>query len=240
MTSTNLTNRLTPETSDSTPEDFLSSSLAVIFPDAVANQHGDAHTALLYTSPLLPKPLRIQLADPPAEDERQLFGHYLWNASLLAAEFIEAGTVDVSSSTEQRGSAAALTRALEEGIFNVRDKRVVELGAGTALPSMMAALLGAKSVTVTEYPSDALLATLRGNVERNVRRENGPKGGEAGFCEDVVVSGHAWGETTDEFAAGRKHGFDVVIAADCLVGFFFSIHPFFSSLRVYLPPLVLS
>jgi len=239
MTSTNLTNRLTPETPDSTPEDFLSSSLAVIFPDAVANQHGDAHTALLYTSPLLPKPLRIQLADPPAEDERQLFGHYLWNASLLAAEFIEAGTVGVSSSsTEQRGSA--LTRALEEGIFNVKDKRVVELGAGTALPSMMAALLGAKSVTVTDYPSDALLATLRGNVERNVRRGNGPKGGEAGFCEDVVVSGHAWGETADEFAVGRKHAFDVVIAADCLVGFFFPFIPSFSSLRVFYPPCILS
>ncbi|PKS11674.1 hypothetical protein jhhlp_001825 [Lomentospora prolificans] len=217
MTSTNLTNRLVPETPDTDPEDFLSSSLAVIFPDAVANQHGDADTALIYTSPVLPRPLRIQLADPPKEEERQLFGHYLWNASLLAAEFIEAGTAGAPAVPPAQKAAHNKTFLLspDKAIFDVKGKHVIELGAGTALPSMMAALLGAAQVTVTDYPSPALLATLRDNIKNNVTRDNVPEGGAASFCEDVVVEGHGWGEI-DAFAETKRRAYDIVIAADCL------------------------
>ncbi|KAJ3517136.1 hypothetical protein NM208_g14750 [Fusarium decemcellulare] len=78
-----------------TPEDYLSTALGVIFPDDITNQHGDAEHSLLYASPHLPKPLVIDLADPVKEDDRKLFSHYLWNASLLLAEFIEADSLGV-------------------------------------------------------------------------------------------------------------------------------------------------
>jgi len=55
--------------------------------------HGDADRGLIYTSPHLPKPLQISLADPKGERDRSLFSHHLWNSSLLLAELIEAGTL---------------------------------------------------------------------------------------------------------------------------------------------------
>ncbi|KAF7531178.1 hypothetical protein G7054_g9127 [Neopestalotiopsis clavispora] len=88
-----LTQRLTSVTVTEDPEDFLGESLGIIFTDDVTTQHGDAANALRYTSPHLPKPLHIRLADPDTEDERRLFSHYLWNASLLLAEFVEAGSL---------------------------------------------------------------------------------------------------------------------------------------------------
>lgn len=238
MASTNLTDRLVPEIPESEPEDFLSSSLAVIFPDAVANQHGDPDTTLLYTSPSLPRPLRIELADPSADEDRLLFGHYLWNASLLAAEFIDAGTTlpppadtetdpDAIQQQQQRwgpqpgGDGPRLSPP--STYFNIAGKSTIELGAGTALPSMMAALLGAASVTITDYPSPALLDTLRRNVAHNVVPANAGPRAAGPFCHDVLVEGHAWGEM-DEFARGKRHAYDVVIAADCLVRPFFFLY----------------
>ena len=89
-----LTHRLTLTGPDPTdPEDLLGSSLGVIFPDDVANQHGDADHGLLYTSPHLPRPIPLVLAEVEDEADRRLWSHLLWNSSLLLAELIEAGTL---------------------------------------------------------------------------------------------------------------------------------------------------
>ncbi|KAI1803382.1 hypothetical protein F4811DRAFT_347226 [Daldinia bambusicola] len=200
-----LTSRISlygPPSSD--PEDYLSSSLGVIFPDDVTNQHGDAEHSLLYASPHLPKPLHIALADPDREADRKLFSHYLWNASLLLAEFVEAGTLGLPLDVG--------LRRLQPAAFNVAGLETLELGAGTALPSLMAALLGAKSVVVTDYPSETVLDTLRKNVAANAKTENSPKNSLA----PLTVEGHAWGELDTPFAVGSKGRFDRVFVCDCL------------------------
>ncbi|KAK4249782.1 hypothetical protein C7999DRAFT_12371 [Corynascus novoguineensis] len=194
-----------PETSD--PEDLFASSLGVIFPDDVTNMHGDPDHALLYKSPHLPRPIKLALADVKTEEERFLFSHHLWNASLLLAEFIEAGTLGLEIPWT-RGIAAPL------GSFDVSALRTIELGAGTALPSIMAGLLGAKGVVVTDYPSPPVLKTLRENVTASVKEASAPSGRFA--AEEVLVEGHGWGELDTPLAEGNRHAFDRVIAADCL------------------------
>ena len=216
-----LTNRLESTNADPEPEDLLSSSLSVIFPDTVANQHGDASNALEYVSPHLPRRLRIELADPPDDQDRLLFGHYLWNASLLAAELVERGTLAGDASADELDGAGEGELSAPRRTFDIRGKSVVELGAGTALPSTMAALLGAAEVVVTDYPSPTLLATLRANVARNISRENSPEGY---VPEKVEVLGHSWGEI--DGLDQRKGAFDIVIAADCLVSYSFSHQPY--------------
>lgn len=156
------------------PEDFLSSSLGVIFPDDVTNQHGDDDHGLLYVSPHLPahlpgskaKPFSISLAEPKKDDERRLFSHYLWNASLLLAELVEAGTLGLSPEvsgfrpSEVNGfGAGSGSGSISD--FDISGKSTIELGAGTALPSMFAALLGASNVAVTDYPAPAVMEILR-------------------------------------------------------------------------------
>ncbi|SPN98796.1 related to NNT1 Putative nicotinamide N-methyltransferase, has a role in rDNA silencing and in lifespan determination [Cephalotrichum gorgonifer] len=214
-----LINRLVPLKPDSEPEDFLSSGLSVIFPNTVAEAHGSVDDALLYTSPHLPRPLRIELSDPSGERERVLFAHHLWNSSLLAVEFIERGSLGVERDglpTEAEDEASKGRRAdqrpsLPMSTFDVRGKSIVELGAGGGLPSTVAALLGAEEVYVTDYPSPSLLSTLRANVARNIAKENSPTGYIPG---KVQIGGHMWGDLAT--LEDRMHAFDIVIAADCL------------------------
>jgi EEF1A N-terminal glycine/lysine methyltransferase len=102
--------------------------------------------------------------------------------------------------------------------ITVKDKSILELGAGTALPSLTSALLDARSVTMTDYPSDALISNIRQNVELNIPE---------GLRGKVEVWGHCWGELEESdddkatvemsnWVSRRKATYDVVIAADCM------------------------
>ncbi|VBB76326.1 Putative nicotinamide N-methyltransferase [Podospora comata] len=202
-----LTSRLAltgPDTTD--PEDYLSSSLGIIFPDDVTNQHGDADHGLLYTTPHLPQPLQFSLANVTEEKERHLFSHYLWNSSLMLAELIEAGTLGLDIPWSGLGG--------EIKDFDITGLETVELGAGTALPSIMGGLMGSKRVVVTDYPAPEVIKTLKENVLRGVEKKNGVDGRYR--LEEVVVEGHGWGELETPLAEGNKHQFDRVFVADCL------------------------
>ncbi|KAK7749821.1 hypothetical protein SLS53_000401 [Cytospora paraplurivora] len=232
------------------PEDYFGSSLGVIFPDDVMNQHGDADSSILYQSPHLPRPLHITLATPDGDDTRRLFSHYLWNSSLLLAELVEAGTLGLGLSGAQPkegeeeeggggGGGGGGGRGGGEGKgegsprqdkspplgpplsdFNVAGLTTAELGAGTALPSLLSALLGARRVLVTDYPAPAVISNLKDNVARNARAElspGGAGGAGGGGCEpDVEADGHSWGDFSTPLAAGNHHAFDRVFVCDCL------------------------
>ncbi|KAI9155254.1 nicotinamide N-methyltransferase [Paramyrothecium foliicola] len=210
-----LTSRITLSGAEaSEPEDYLSSALGVIFPDDVTNQHGDSEHSLIYTSPRLPKPLLLDLADPVGDTDRRLFSHYLWNASLLLAELVERDSLPPSPPGVEKPDAG-----LGAGVdFDVRGLDIMELGAGTALPSMMAGLLGARRVVVTDYPAPTVMKTLRANIARNIRPELAPAQPDGPVTPSVLVEGHAWGELapTDALCAADRHAFDRLLVCDCL------------------------
>lgn len=197
------------------------------------------------------------MAAPIEANDRRLFGHYLWNASLLVAELIEAGTLGTHAGPgpdaplpsltlptpqDDQGHRPPASRPPTSPTFSVSDLSVLELGAGAALPSILAALLGASTVAVTDYPTDTLLSVLEDNVRRNTgglgsagqeplpalavagapsqQRPNPPArypGRTPTRPERIAVSGHAWGDTTSTpFAQEHRGAFDRVIAADCL------------------------
>ncbi|KAI6246004.1 Protein N-terminal and lysine N-methyltransferase efm7 [Erysiphe necator] len=124
-----------------------------------------------------------------------LWGHHLWNAGRVTSSYLEAHPEIVCG------------------------KKVLELGAGAGLPSLVCAYLEAECVVITDYPDTALIENLKSNVERvkneinTVRKSNGLK-------SRLVVQGHCWGEDcqsilshiTDE----KNSGFDVLILADLL------------------------
>ncbi|KAG8410590.1 hypothetical protein J3459_017064 [Metarhizium acridum] len=213
-----LTSRIFFEESDTPePEDFLSDSLGTVFPDDVTNQHGDAGESLIYASPYLAKPLHIELAGPAGEADRRLFSHHLWNSSLLLAELIEKDSLGVSDLDQADSATANMT--LGSGVsFDIRGKSILELGAGTALPSIMAGLLGASRVVATDYPAAAFIKTMRDNVARNIRPEFSPPGSQTTPKSSITVQGHAWGDlpASDLFCESNRHSFDRIFAADCL------------------------
>ncbi len=187
-----------PETSE--PEDYLSSSLAVIFPDDITNQHGDQDSSVIYLSPSHGS-LELTLADPKGEASRKLFSHFLWNAGVQLAEFIEEGRVWQDENGKQR----------EE--WSVKGESVLELGAGTGLAGLVAGLEGAYKVVISDYPAGEVLKNISSNVERNItpRKLKSPK-----TVADVEVIGHEWGVLDDEFSAENKGSFGRILVADCL------------------------
>ncbi len=188
------------------PEDFIADSLGVIFPGDVTNLHGDAEHQIAYTSPHLRKPLTFDLVAPIDENERKLFSHYMWNASLQLGEFIEAACLGLDSVEISLGPPIP--------DFDVKGLTTLEFGAGTALPSIMSALLGAQRVAVTDYPTPSVLATLRTNITRNVDASISPT--DKIMAKEVSVEGHIWGKLDDAFSVANRHAFDRIFLADCL------------------------
>ncbi|PWA32137.1 protein N-lysine methyltransferase METTL21A [Gambusia affinis] len=96
-------------------------------------------------------------------------------------------------------AAVVMCMYLELGAVELKGKKVVELGAGTGLVGIVAALLGAH-VTITDR--EPALEFLSANVAANLP----PPAGDL-----VVVSELTWGQGLERFPEG---GFDVVLGAD--------------------------
>ena len=69
-----------------------------------------------------------------------LWGHHLWNSGRVIADYFQ------------------------ENPSLVQGKHVLELGAGAGLPGLVAGVLGAKKVVITDYPDEDLIENLRENV----------------------------------------------------------------------------
>ncbi|GAO14971.1 uncharacterized protein UV8b_00521 [Ustilaginoidea virens] len=140
--------------------------------------------------------------------------HHLWNGAKFMADYFE------------------------HDPSRVAGKSVLELGAGAGLPSLVAAILGAGRVVMTDFPDPDLVANMqknidacdetvepRGLIERTVdavgfvwgadaepllARLGGPRRGQEGDeDEDEDVHGHGHGH-------GQSCRFDVLVLADLL------------------------
>lgn len=112
-----------------------------------------------------------------------LWGHLLWNAGIYTA------------------------RHLDKYPELVSNKNVLELGAASALPSLVAGLIGAKRVVVTDYPDADLMANIQYNVNTIIPDE---------LKENVRVEGYIWGNEYDPLTIhldGDKK-FDLIILSD--------------------------
>ncbi|XP_061090830.1 protein N-lysine methyltransferase METTL21A [Conger conger] len=96
-------------------------------------------------------------------------------------------------------AAVVLCMYLELGQIELGGKAAIELGAGTGLAGIVAALLGAR-VTITDR--EPALDLLRTNVRDNIPPD------QQGAA---VVSELTWGEGLERFPAG---GYDLVLGAD--------------------------
>ncbi|KAL8836338.1 MAG: hypothetical protein Q9170_002952 [Blastenia crenularia] len=94
----------------------------------------------------------------------------------------------------------------------VLGKNILELGAGAGLPSLAAAIWGAKSVVMTDYPDEDLVENMRVNVD--AARDVLPPSRTG-----VVVQGHVWGADARPLLAelpSDARGCDTLVLADLL------------------------
>ncbi|KLT41145.1 hypothetical protein CC85DRAFT_276450 [Cutaneotrichosporon oleaginosum] len=112
-----------------------------------------------------------------------LWGHHLWNTARETTNYILAHP--------------ELTRG----------KRVLELGAGGALPSLACALGGAALVAATDYADASLMDNIAFNVSANL--------GSGDVGRRVQAIGHTWGaDVTPLLQAGEGGPYDLVILSD--------------------------
>ncbi|OMH80105.1 Protein N-methyltransferase nnt1 [Zancudomyces culisetae] len=119
--------------------------------------------------------------------KHSLWGHEIWNASKVLADYLEDHNKDGDNN--------------EQAL--IRNKSVLEFGAGGALPSLLCAKLGAKKVVVTDYPDIKLINCIKKSVEIN----------NSGNVVDVT--GYLWGRDSQELTSlNGGEQFDVVILSD--------------------------
>ncbi|KAF8951716.1 hypothetical protein BGZ46_003846 [Entomortierella lignicola] len=122
-------------------QDFLDGfdqSIGLFGDSAVAN--GDPGKIFDYNQGLL----QLHLANVNGSIVK-LMSHYVWNAALVMADYIEAAqTIDI------------------------RGQRVIEFGAGAALPGLLCVKRGADFVTLTDYPDPVIVQNLERNWYENL------------------------------------------------------------------------
>ncbi|KAF7211688.1 methyltransferase like 21e isoform X1 [Nothobranchius furzeri] len=125
------------------------------------------------------------------KESTDLYGAVLWPSAMVLCHFLEANRDE----------------------YNLADRNVIELGAGTGLVTIVASLLGAK-VTSTDLPD--VLGNLQYNVARNTK----------GRCKYIpLVTELIWGQEVSQRFPCATHCFDYILAADVVYA-----HPYLSEL----------
>lgn len=89
-------------------------------------------------------------------------------------------------------------------------KTVLEIGAAAGVPSIVSAILGARTVVMTDYPDPDLVRNMRYNAELAVPVINAEQ-------SSLYVEGYKWGNTVEPLVAHLPEGqttFDTLIMAD--------------------------
>lgn len=117
-----------------------------------------------------------------------LWGHLLWNAGIYTADYLDKHAKDL-----------------------VTGKRVLELGAASALPSLVCALNDASLVVSTDYPDPELISNIEDNFEAI----------KPHVANSVEVKGFIWGNDVaslfgaqEDTEITEKDKFDLVILSD--------------------------
>ncbi|KAF7659453.1 hypothetical protein LDENG_00297380 [Lucifuga dentata] len=125
------------------------------------------------------------------KESTDLYGAVLWPSALVLCHFLDT----------------------HRDKYNLLDKNIIELGAGTGLVTIVSSLLGAK-VTSTDLPD--VLGNLQYNVSRNTR----------GRCKYIpLVTELTWGQELEQRFPRATHCFDYILAADVVYA-----HPFLEEL----------
>ena len=124
---------------------------------------------------------------PP--DIGTLFAHQVWSGSIVMAEYIH------------------------QNPQLVNQKRTIEFGSGTALPSLISLSLNSAFSMITDYPNNELLSSLHETIGLNWNMIHPSNNNNEDECNRVKVTGHEWGKDVSNLTHKK---YDVALASECL------------------------
>ena len=140
-----------------------------------------------------------------------LWAEFVYNAARVIADIFDSKQIECKSKNcLELGLYTYIYIYIEIWIIHVKHK--ITIGAGAGLPSLIAALNGAKSVVITDYgtSSDRSLITA---IDMNVEMI------KSFISDSVNIIGipYIWGYDTSILSEPIEGGkFDLVIMADCI------------------------
>lgn len=156
--------------------EYFSEGISILFQEPEIN-FGDHGEKAIVNFPNHSPMIELEIADIDAKNF-SLFAHYIWKSSILMSKLLLAAPSIVAG------------------------KRVLELGAGVGIPSIVALRLGAMVIS-SDYPDENLISRLKFNLQQN-------------HCGDYQVIGHEWGEEETISLLLNQGQFDVILMADTL------------------------
>ena len=126
------------------------------------------------------KTLRVYGVQDNTRTTESLFINHVWEGSVVLSDFIINHP---------------------EIIFG---KNILELGAGTSLPSLVSSLFSPELVISTDFPDEALIDHISKLVEEN-------------SCKSICVAPFKWGDSPHELLnISKQRKFDVILLAELL------------------------
>jgi nicotinamide N-methyltransferase len=111
-----------------------------------------------------------------------LWANYLWNGAHWMSDYIDTHPSEF------------------------KDKKILELGAGAGLPSILSIRVGAKMVIVTDYPDEELVINMQKNIDTLLTSEQRSR---------ISAKGFLWGaDSTSLTTIGGR--FDIIIMCDVI------------------------
>jgi predicted nicotinamide N-methyase len=112
-------------------------------------------------------------------------------------------------------AATQLSLYLIDNPHLINDRKIIEFGAGAALPSLVSTNLHPRVVCVTDYPVACILDNIQANFSRNFNGE---------IPVNVKIQGYMWGTDLSPLLTTRDEGsevnfdqyFDIAIACECI------------------------
>ena len=193
------------ELENNSNEDILDSSSDFLYPDRYRNLHGNPGSEVIYDSSQFGE-IYLRMAVTKETSDHFLFAHYLWNASLQMAEFVSQAEKPLQRDWDLKGETVLEVGAGECKSKRQLDKYLITI-QGAALAGIIGILSGARSVTISDYPTTSIIDNIHANVDRNVPES---------LKSAVTVEGHQWGMIEDDMGRHNAGSFTRILCADCI------------------------
>lgn len=161
-------------------DDSLFDDLESLFGEVRVNHGGPNRPPVVWECDSFPK-ISVSVS---GSSSTALMAHHVWQSSLSLSTL--------------------LAKQKIPGVVINEQSKIVELGAGAALPSIVCdVVLHAKIVIATDYPDPHVLEAMKQNAIRN-------------SCKNLRVMGFSWGESCTALLDAVEGEIDVILAADTL------------------------